>query len=125
MLRSSTDTARVSEARIVGEILVALSRLPWCVVWKNAVGTALHPDGRRVEYGVGGVGAPDLLCEVRTVAGPWLCVWLEVKSADGGLRPGQVRWHEAAGRMGRHVYVVRSADAAVAAVTEMRGGNRG
>jgi len=107
--------------------MAALGGLSWCVVHRNNVGRANHFDastGRvdRVAYGVGGVGAPDLLVELETApgSGRWLACWLEVKALDGELSVDQRRWHEAAQRRGRHVYVVRSASDALAAVTAVR-----
>jgi hypothetical protein len=108
------------ETILQGEIMAALGPLPGVVVWRNNIGTAQQGD-RRVAYGVGGPGAPDLLCEVRTPAG-WAAVWLEVKTATGALRPDQRRWHEAARADGRHVYTVRSVADALAAVREFSGG---
>jgi hypothetical protein len=101
--------------------MAALGALPGVVVWRNNVGSAMSAAaGQRVAYGVGGPGAPDLLCEVCR-AGVWLAVWLEVKTATGRLRPEQVRWHEAAAREGRHVAVVRSVGDALDVVGAIRG----
>lgn len=117
---------RGPEARVQVEIMAALGGLAFCVVSRNNVGRADHVDpdtGRlsRVAYGVGGDGAPDLLCEVLGADGQWRAVWLEVKSAEGQLSPAQVRWHAAAARRGRHVFTVRSAEEALAAVRSVRG----
>jgi len=96
----------VSEAELQREIIAALGALPGVVCWRNNVGVAAQGE-RSVAYGVGGKGAPDLLCEVQRGSW-WTAVWLEVKTADGRLRPEQRAWHEAARRAGRHVHVVRS-----------------
>ena len=112
------------EKTIQTEIMHALGKRRDCVVHRNNVGTALHTDQRgvtrRVAYGVGGTGAPDLLVEV-CADGLWLAVWLEVKAPDGQLRPEQAVWHEAARGRRRHVYVVRSVAEALAAVAEVQG----
>ncbi len=111
------------ETILQAEIMAALGPLPGVVVWRNSIGTAASAvSGRRVAYGVGGPGAPDLLCEVRTASGAWAAVWLEVKTATGALRPDQRRWHEAARADGRHVYIVRSVADALAAVDGVRHG---
>lgn len=120
MLPNPTTQRRPSEAVVQAEIMAAIGSLPGVVVHRNNVGTALHPDGRRVAYGVGGVGAPDLLCEVEVVGGVWVCLWLEVKTAVGQLGPDQVRWHGAAQRLGRRVAVVRSTSDAVAVIDAER-----
>ena len=109
------------ETILQADIMAALGARPGVVVWRNNIGVAAQGDGRRVAYGVGGPGAPDLLCEVRTPAG-WAAVWLEVKTATGALRPDQRRWHEAARADGRHVYTVRSVEDAIAAVEGVRYG---
>lgn len=103
------------------KIEAALGALPGVIVWRNEVGSAIQPSGARVAYGVGGVGAPDLLVEVQGADGRWACLWLEVKTPDGALRPEQRTWHEAAHRLGRHVFVVRSVADAVAAVAAVAG----
>lgn len=108
------------ETILQAQIMAALGPLPGVVVWRNNIGSAVQGD-RRVAYGVGGPGAPDLLCEVRTPAG-WTALWMEVKTATGVLRPDQRRWHEAARADGRHVVVVRSVEDALAAVDGVRYG---
>jgi hypothetical protein len=108
------------ETVLQAAIMGALGPLPGVVVWRNNIGSAVQGD-RRVAYGVGGPGAPDLLCEVRTPAG-WAALWMEVKTPTGTLRPDQRRWHEAARADGRHVVVVRSVEDALAAVDGVRYG---
>jgi len=111
------------ETLLQAEIMAAVGALDGVVVWRNNIGTAAHGgSGRRVAYGVGGPGAPDLLCEVRTASGVWAAVWLEVKTPEGSLRPDQRRWHEAARADGRHVHTVRSVADALAAVEGVRHG---
>ncbi len=113
-----------SEREIVHAILSALGSLPGVRIHRNNIGVATHASssGRmlRTAYGVGGVGAPDLLCEVRLHphAGPWLAVWLEVKTTNGRLSPAQQQWHAAARALGRHLYVVHSVEEALAAVED-------
>jgi hypothetical protein len=110
------------ETILQAAIMAALGAIPGVVVWRNNVGSAMSASaGQRVAYGVGGPGAPDLLCEVCR-AGVWLAVWLEVKTATGRLRPEQVRWHEAARAEGRHVAVVRSVGDALEVVRGFSGG---
>ena len=111
------------ETLLQAEIMATVGVLPGVVVWRNNIGTAAHGgSGRRVAYGVGGPGAPDLLCEVRTASGVWAAVWMEVKTLTGALRPDQRRWHEAARADGRHVCTVRSVADALAAVEGVRHG---
>jgi hypothetical protein len=111
------------ETMLQAKIIAALGRTPGCTVWRNSVGTAVYDSGARVEYGVGGTGAPDLLVEVAhsifTVA-----VWVEVKTPDGVIEEHQKRWHSAARRNGRNVAVVRSVDDALAVVGEVMDGGR-
>lgn len=134
--KSTGETAKAaatdeSESAIQSAIMHALGPRRDCVVHRNNVGVAVHTDRRgytqHVRYGVGGTGAPDLLVEVLVAGGPptplravWACVWLEVKSPDGSLRPEQTVWHEAARFRGRHAYVVRSVEDALRAVAEVQ-----
>ena len=83
------------EAILQGRIMAALSKVSGCTVWRNNVGTAVYEGGARVEYGVGGTGAPDLLCEV-LYHGSALALWLEVKTPEGVVEEHQKRWHTAA-----------------------------
>lgn len=103
------------------KIEAALGALPGVVVWRNEVGSAVQPSGVRVAYGVGGVGAPDLLAEVQGADGQWRALWMEVKTPDGAVRPEQIAWHAAARLLGRHVAVVRSVEDARAAVATLGG----
>ena len=114
------------EAMLQARIMAALGMLPGVTVWRNNVGTAVYEGGARVEYGVGGKGAPDLLCEVSHGAYP-VALWLEVKTPEGTVEDHQRRWHTAARRGGRNVAVVRSIEDARAAVAEvlLSGGLRG
>lgn len=114
------------EAILQAQIMRALGQMQGVVVWRNAVGTAVYEGGARVEYGVGGKGAPDLLCEV-LYHGSALALWLEVKTPEGVVEEHQKRWHTAARHGvqrpdglivggGRNVAVVRSVEDAVRAV---------
>lgn len=119
-LRSNPETI------LQAQIMRALGQMRGVVVWRNAVGTAVYEGGARVEYGVGGKGAPDLLCEV-LYHGSSLALWLEVKTPEGVVEEHQKRWHTAARHGvqrpdglivggGRNVAVVRSVEDAVRAV---------
>ena len=117
----------VLEADLQRDIMAALGALDGVVVSRNNVGVAQY-GGARVEYGVGGKGAPDLLVEVRVDLGrpsftgfAWVALWLEVKTETGALSKDQVRWHAAARSLGRHVAVVRSVEEARRAVAHARG----
>ena len=119
-LRSNPETI------LQAQIMRALGQMYGVVVWRNAVGTAVYEGGARVEYGVGGTDAPDLLCEV-LYHGSVLALWLEVKTPEGVVEEHQKRWHTAARHGvqrpdglivggGRNVAVVRSVEDAVRAV---------
>ena len=103
------------EAILEGEIKEALGALPGVTVWKNAVGVAVYESGARVEYGVGGTGAPDLFVIVMR-EGLCLVLLLEVKTPDGVVEPHQRHWHAVERRNGTNVAVVRSVDDALAAL---------
>lgn len=111
------------ETKIKAEIMAKLGCRQDVVIWNNPVGAAKHTDDDGntsvVRYGTGGEGAPDLVVEV-LVAGVWACVWLEVKTPSGRLRPKQVQWHASARHRARHAYVVRSVADALAAVAEVQ-----
>ena len=102
------------ERKISRDIQVALGALPGVCCWRNPIGVATYGQ-HRVPYGCGGPGAPDLVCEV-LVGRLWVCLWLEVKTDVGRLKPDQARWHAAAVSMHRHVAVVRSVSEALAVV---------
>lgn len=122
MARSTTRRAN-HEAILQAQIMAALGRMPGVVVWRNNVGTATHANGSRVEYGVGGKGAPDLLCEVETsggVAGLTIALWLEVKTPEGVVEPHQRAWHAAARAGGRNIAIVRSVAQALDAAATVK-----
>lgn len=110
------------ESVLLHDILQALGAMEGVVVWRNNVGIARHGNAR-VAYGVGGEGAPDLLCEVH-VEYPgghcWAALWMEVKTPRGTVEPHQRTWHATARRNGRDCCVVRSVESAVKAVLRVR-----
>jgi len=69
--------------------------------------------GKAAPYRVGEAGTPDIL--VMLTQGQ--VVWFEVKTAKGKLQPSQVAWHERARGMGHAVFIVRSQQEALAALT--------
>lgn len=104
------------------DVEAALGRLPHVVVWRNDVKEVETTRGGRVKTGIGDFGAPDLVCEVLTPGGLWACVWLECKAGSGRLARKQPAWHAAAAARGRHAYVVKSVEHALAIVESFRGG---
>lgn len=92
------------------------------VICRNPVIRARAPSGAAVLTGIGGKGAPDLHCEVKTDSGLWVCVWLECKAGTGRLSPDQTAWREAALKRGRHVFTVRSVEDAREAVRSVQTG---
>ena len=111
-----------NEASLQRAIMAAIGALPGVCVHRNNVGTANYGSGARVEYGVGGKGAPDLMVEVLTPSGVWGAIWMEVKTETGVLSREQKQWHAAAEKMGRHVYVVREVGQAEAVVQAFQQG---
>lgn len=111
------------ESALLHDILQALGAMEGVVVWRNNVGIARHGNAR-VAYGVGGEGAPDLLCEVRAPDGFWRVLWIEVKTVDGAVAKHQTEWHAVARGQGREVVIARSVEDAVSTVTLVRAGWR-
>lgn len=107
------------ETILQSKIMAALGLHPGCTVWRNAVGTAVYDSGARVEYGVGGKGAPDLFCTV-LFGDLSIALYLEVKTPDGDVPPHQRQWHSAARRGRNNVAVVRSVADALAVVGEVQ-----
>ena len=107
------------ETILQGKIMESLGLLPGVVPWRNAVGTAVYDSGARVEYGVGGKGAPDLFCTVQ-FRGLSIALYLEVKTPEGSDDPHQRQWHSAARRGGNNVAVIRSVADALAVVAEVQ-----
>ena len=111
------------ETIIQGDIMAALGLLPGCTVWRNNVGTAVYDSGARVEYGVGGKGAPDLFCTV-LFRGLSIALYIEVKTPEGAVEPHQRQWHAAARRGGNNVAIARSVADALAIVAEVQAHGR-
>ena len=107
------------ETILQGKIMESLGLHPGCTVWRNSVGTAVYEGGARVEYGVGGKGAPDLFCTVQ-FRGLSIALYLEVKTPEGSVDPHQRQWHSAARRGGNNVAVIRSVADALAVVAEVQ-----
>ena len=112
----SVATAHKSEAQIMREIELALSALrrpdgrPICIVWRQHVGKLMSPSGYVTSVGVEGQA------DLGGVLFTGQALQIEVKSATGKLREGQVRWGEAMQRMNVVWFVARSAEEAVEAV---------
>ncbi len=109
-LTSTPQTNRASGIDLEHAVQRALGSLPGVVVLRNAVISVTTQTGRTLLTGIGGVGAPDLHVEVKTPTGIYASVWLECKAGLARRRPAQTTWHEAARKLGRHVYVVRSVE---------------
>ena len=107
------------ETILQGKIMDSLGLLPGVVPWRYSVGTAVYDSGARVEYGVGGKGAPDLFCTV-LFRGLSIALYLEVKTPEGSVDPHQRQWHSAARRGGNNVAVIRSVADALAVVAEVQ-----
>jgi hypothetical protein len=113
---------RKREAALMRDIQAAIGSMKGVICHRNNVGTAVF-NGARVEYGVGGKGAPDLVCEVRVdyIGGyHWTMLWMEVKTAEGVIEPHQTRWHLAARKQGRDCCVVRSVADALRAIDQVK-----
>jgi len=111
-LAATRRARRGPEARLLAAITRALHRLGYQVE-RQAVG-AYRIHGRWIRYGI--PGQPDLL--IRKSGCP--DIYLEVKTARGRLSPAQRHRHAQLRRLGATVYVVRSVEEAVAAVTGRR-----
>ena len=115
-LRSAQKTTRKPESQIMREIELALSALrrpdgrPICIVWRQHVGKLMSPSGYVTSVGVEGQA------DLGGVLFTGQALQIEVKSATGKLREGQVRWGEAMQRMNVVWFVARSAEEAVEAV---------
>ena len=110
------------EADILRAVRLAVSALPGVVVWRNSVGAARYPSGRRpVAYGMCR-GASDLVAIIRRSDGAGVFAALEVKSARGRVAPDQQLFLDLVRRMGGFAAVVRSPEEAVAAVARARAG---
>lgn len=124
-LPDAHPTPRANHAKGVAlevSIQKALGALPGVAILRNAVISVTTQTGRTLLTGIGGVGAPDLHVEVRTPSGVFASVWMECKAGGSRKRPAQAAWHEAARRLGRHVYVVRTVEEAVRIVEAFQRG---
>ncbi len=114
------STEKHKEAALQRDISVALGTMEGVIVHRNNIGTATHSGGARVAYGVGGKGAPDLVCEVMVITNSfttaWAILWIEVKTPDGAVEPHQTEWHRAARKRGRPCIIARSVEDSVDAV---------
>lgn len=106
---------RRTEATVQAEVRLALNRLPYVTIWRNARG---YDEGRRVTYGLC-PGAADLV-GVLTVRGIGVALFVELKSVRGALEADQITFREVVLRLRALHVVARSADEAVAAVIEAR-----
>lgn len=105
------------EAELQQQIRLALGSQPDCVLWRNAIGTAVTPDGRTSRFGLC-VGSADLIG-----IGPHGRFFaLEVKTHTGRVSPEQDRFLSLVRARGGFAAVVRSVDDAVAALERARGG---
>lgn len=109
------------EAAIQRKIIEAIGSMDGVVCHRNNCGTATY-GGARIEYGVGGKGAPDLVCEVRAHDGFWRLLWIEVKAPDGVVEPHQTHWHAVARGQGRETIVARCVSDALDAVEKVSRG---
>lgn len=97
-----------TEKQVQNEIMCALSRPPWSLVFRNNVGKANMGRGNWVAYGVGGEGGSDLICCVR---GRFVAI--ECKSATGRLSLKQQNFLKAINNAGGISFVARSAEEAL------------
>lgn len=104
-------------------VMAALGALPGVVVHRNPKGKTRLPSGATVTLGIAGDGAPDLMVEVMGPTGMWCAVWLECKSGEfARLKKDQREWLEAAQKLNRHAYLVRSVENAREIVESFRWG---
>lgn len=108
---------------LVREVMTVIGAIDGVVAMRNPVMRVRLPSGGYAWTGIGGEGAPDVHVEVRGPDGTYRCAWFECKAGTGELNPKQKQWHAAAERMGRHVYVVRRVEDAVAVVEGFRTGS--
>lgn len=98
-----------SEARVVADVLIAVSALPGCMVWRNNTGVG-QAGNRVVRFSV--PGAPDILGAFRGRA-----LGIECKRPGGGRQsPEQLRFQRAFEAAGGLYLLVRSADEALQAL---------
>lgn len=115
--------SQVKGASLERAIMLAFGAANGVIVHRNAVTHATLRSGAQILTGIGGKGAPDLLLEVRSLAGSWCALWVECKCGERArLSKEQRAWHEAASGMGRHVLLARSVEDVWGAVHIIRAG---
>ncbi len=96
----------MSETEINFEILIAVSRLPDILCWRNNSGLLFTPTGKRVRSGV--KGSPDIIAVYRG-----RFIGFEVKTETGKQSLPQKRFQAACERAGGIYAIVRSAEDAL------------
>jgi Holliday junction resolvase len=92
----------MSESAILREVLMAVSRLPKTMVWRNQTGALRNRAGQLVTFGL--VGSPDIIGVTRGRA-----IAIECKSASGRQSEAQKRFEQAWRAAGGIYVVARSA----------------
>jgi hypothetical protein len=92
----------MSESAILLEVLMAVSRLPETLVWRNQTGALRNRAGRLVTFGL--VGSPDIIGVMRGRA-----IGIETKSASGRQSITQKRFEQAWRAAGGIYVLARSA----------------
>ena len=108
----------MNEISIQQHIRLALGKVRHLRVFRNNVGKLPDPrTGRWVEFGVGGIGAADLLGWRTVTVTPEMVgqriaqfVSLEVKTPTGRVRPEQENWRRVVEEAGGVAAVVRSVE---------------
>jgi len=105
----------MSEKEIQNAILIALSEIPCCRVWRQQSGTFIDPHrkGRRIKVGVPGMA--DIGAIYRGVA-----IQIEVKDHRGRQTDVQKRWQAWVERAGGIYRVCRSVEDAMSAIEEAK-----
>lgn len=105
------------EKEIQNAILIALSEIPGCLVWRQQSGTFLDPHrkGRRVKVGVPGMS--DIGAIYRG-----LSIQIEVKDVKKRQSDVQRRWQAWVERAGGIYRVCRSVDDAIKIIEEIKKG---
>jgi hypothetical protein len=99
----------MSESAVLREVLIAVSRLPDTMVWRNQTGALRDRHGRLVTFGL--VGSPDVIGVTRGRA-----LAIECKGAKGRQTEAQKRF-EGGWRAAGGIYVLaRSAAEALEAI---------
>lgn len=99
----------MTETAIMRDILIAVSRLPGTLAWRNQTGALRDQNGQLVRFGV--PGSPDILaCRAGRFIG------IEVKTHTGRQSIQQQRFQAALERAGGLYIVARSVDDALQAL---------